>query len=145
MCCPVVELLQLSILQRCMVLTTTCIWFCRAHNALKLAQQQGAADKISFSTLINAYGKRQDFAKMEETLWEMQNAGLGGSLEAFNSMLDSYGKASQLEKLEDVLDRMAKAGYKKDLSTYNILINVYGRKGMLSEMEDLFRVLQVSL
>jgi pentatricopeptide repeat protein len=82
---------------------------------------------------------------MEETLWEMQNAGLGGSLEAFNSMLDSYGKASQLEKLEDVLDRMAKAGYKKDLSTYNILINVYGRKGMLSEMEDLVRVLQVSL
>jgi len=47
----------------------------RAHNALKLAQQQGPADKISFSTLMNAYGKRQDFAKMEETLWEMQNAG----------------------------------------------------------------------
>lgn len=118
--------------------------FGRARNALKLAQSQGAADKISFSTLIDAYGKRQDFPKMEATLWEMQNAGVGGSLEAFNSMLDSYGKAGLLDKLEDVRERMEKANCRKDLSTCNILINVYGRKGMIEEMEDLFREMQVS-
>jgi pentatricopeptide repeat protein len=111
----------------------------RARNALKLAQSQGAADKISFSTLINAYGKRHDFPKMEATLWEMQNAGLGGSLEAFNSMLDSYGKAGLLDKLEDVLERMKKAGCRRDLSTYNILINIYGRNNQLGKMADIFQ------
>ncbi|KAG0595034.1 hypothetical protein M758_UG133100 [Ceratodon purpureus] len=114
----------------------------RARKALKLAQQLGAADKISFSTLINGYGKRQDFPNMEATLWEMQNAGFGGSLEAHNSILDAYGKAGQLEKLEDALARMEKSGFRKDLASYNILINIYGRRTMIAEMEDLFHSMQ---
>jgi pentatricopeptide repeat protein len=118
---------------------------CRARKALKLAQQLGAADKISFSTLINGYGKRQDFPNMEATLWEMQNAGFGGSLEAHNSILDAYGKAGQLEKLEDALARMEQSGFRKDLASYNILINVYGRSTKIAEMEDLFHSMEVSL
>lgn len=81
---------------------------------------------------------------MEATLWEMQNAGHGGSSEAFNSILDAYGKAGHLEKLEDVLARMKKSGFRMDLETYNILINIYGRSSMISEMEELFDRMQVS-
>jgi len=118
--------------------------FCRARKALKAAQNLGLADKISFSSLINAYGKKHDFPNMETTLWEMQNAGYGGSSEAFNSILDAYGKAGHLDKIEDVLARMEKSGFRMDLETYNILINIYGRSAMISEMEDLFHGMQVS-
>lgn len=117
---------------------------CRARKALKAAQHLGLADKISFSTLINAYGKKQDFPSMEATLWEMQNAGHGGSSEAFNSILDAYGKAGHLDKLEDVLARMEKSSFRMDLETYNILINIYGRSAMIDKMEDLFHRMQVS-
>lgn len=117
---------------------------CRARKALKLAQQLGVADKISYSTMINGYGKGQDFPNMEATLWEMQNAGFGGSLEAHNSMLDAYGKAGQFEKLEDALARMEKSGFRKDLQSYNVLINTYGRRLMIAEMEDVFNCMQVS-
>lgn len=73
---------------------------------------------------------------MEATLWEMQNAGHGGSSEAFNSILDAYGKAGHLDKLEDVLARMEKSSFRMDLETYNILINIYGRSAMIDKMED---------
>ena len=82
---------------------------------------------------------------MEATLWEMQNAGYGGSLEAHNSILDAYGKAGQLEKLEDALARMEKSGFRKDLASYNILINIFGRRTMIPEMEELFHNMKVSL
>lgn len=111
---------------------------------MKAAQHLGLADKISFSTLIDAYGKKQDFPNMEATLWEMQNAGHGGSSEAFNSILDAYGKAGHLEKLDDVLARMQKSGFQMDLETYNILINIYGRCAMFEKMEALFQKMQVS-
>lgn len=117
---------------------------CRAHKALKLAQQFGSADKISFSTLVHAYAKKQDFPNMEAALWEMQNAGYGSSLEAYNSILDAYGKAGQMEKVSDVLARMENSGMRMDLASYNILINTYGKNYMIAEMETLFRTMQVS-
>lgn len=117
---------------------------CRARDASKLAQQLGVADKITFSTLINSYGKKQDFRNMEATLWEMQNAGHGGSLEAYNCVLDAYGKAGHLDKLEDVIARMEKSGLQMDLASYNILINIYGRHTKIAEMEALFHKMQVS-
>lgn len=133
-----------NVLPQVFGLTSKFLHLCRARKALKLAQQLGVADKISYSTLINGYGKGQDFPNMEATLWEMQNAGFGGSLEAHNSMLDAYGKAGQLEKLEDALVRMEKSGFRKDLQSYNVLINTYGRRLMIAEMEDVFNCMQVS-
>lgn len=107
----------------------------RTRYIFELAQQYGMVDKISYSTLIDAYGKCRDFPNMERTLWDMQRNGFAGTLEAYNAMIDAYGKAGMFTKMEDVLERMRRAGCCGDISTYNILINILGKKGLLQEVQ----------
>jgi len=109
----------------------------KAYEVLRLARKQGLSDIISYNTLISAYGKWKDYARMEETFHEIQRGGFVVSLEAFNSMLDAYGKSGQLKEFGNVLERMSRAGCYFDLYTYNIMINVYGKNGLIEEVTDL--------
>ncbi|KAL2649685.1 hypothetical protein R1flu_017813 [Riccia fluitans] len=108
----------------------------RTRHVYELARQCGMVDKVTYSTLIDAYGKCRDFPNMERTLWDMQRNGFACTLEAYNAMIDAYGKAGMINKMEDVLERMRRAGCRADLSTYNILINILGKRGLWQDVQN---------
>ena len=102
----------------------------KAHFVLRLAQKQRVHDCISFSTMIDAYGKSKEFDKMESLFVEMRNQGFQGCRDAYNSMLDTYGMSGQIDKMENTFSRMTMV-YSPNLATYNTLLNIYGQQGVI--------------
>lgn len=108
----------------------------KAERVLKTARKQGVQNCITFSTIIDAYGRKKKFHEMESTLIEMLNEGFKECVEAYNAMLDAYGNSDQLRKMETTFERMQMAGCVPDITTFNILLKVYGQEGLFEDLQS---------
>ncbi|PON99342.1 Cdk-activating kinase assembly factor [Trema orientale] len=116
--------------------------FKKAKKLFWMAQKWGLVDVISYNTLIAAYGRNKDLAKMSSTVKLMQFKGFSVSLEAYNCMLDAYGKEKQMESFRNVLQKMKESNCASDHYTYNIMINIYGEQGWIDEVADVLTALR---
>ncbi|KAH7387589.1 hypothetical protein KP509_16G031400 [Ceratopteris richardii] len=116
----------------------------KARFVVRLAQKQGVQDSITFSTMIDAYGKHKKFDEMESLLIEMLNEGFKDCVEGYNSVLDAYGDSGQITNMEKTLVRMRMTGCSPNLTTFNILLKVYGREGLIEDLQDVLKEIKMT-
>jgi len=54
---------------------------------------------ITYSSLINAYGKANQLSKMKEIVERMKKEGIESDVITYNSIIEALGSAEQIEKI----------------------------------------------
>jgi pentatricopeptide repeat protein len=98
-------------------------------------------DLITYNTLINFYGRRQQFQGIAATLRAMQLAGFDGDVFTYTTILSALLKAGKRDGAELVLALMDKQGVKKSAALYTSLIDDQLRQGGESNFQAAMQML----
>ncbi|CAM6082274.1 unnamed protein product [Calypogeia fissa] len=138
----------------------------------EMEEKEVIPTNVSFSTLIDLYGKAGNPEKALGCLEDMKSRGIEpdevtmntlvnlhkqcGNLDAaeksFNSfsrnvencntMIDLYGRAGRFDDATRIFSEMMELGLSADTVTFNTMIKVCGRAGRLEEAEAMFNKMQ---
>jgi len=107
-------------------------------------------DTVTYTTVIDAYGRRGRAEKAEEVLREMLSSpGIEPDVKSFASVMNAWSKSEaddapeRCKRLLDDMSLLASSTNNKDLTpntvTYTTVIDSYGRRGRAQEAEEVLR------
>ncbi|KAF8394099.1 hypothetical protein HHK36_020304 [Tetracentron sinense] len=110
---------------------------------LDMVSQGIKPSRITYNTLIDAYGKAGRFKEMESTLAEMLlQRECDPDDWTMNSTLRAFGSSGQIETMERCYEKFQSAGISPNIRTFNILIDSYGKAGNYEKMSAVMEYMQ---
>uniref|UniRef100_A0A7N0T5N1 Pentatricopeptide repeat-containing protein n=1 Tax=Kalanchoe fedtschenkoi TaxID=63787 RepID=A0A7N0T5N1_KALFE len=93
---------------------------------------------ITYSVMINVYGKSGLFKKARRAFWLAQKQGLVDII-TYNTMIGAYGKNKQLNRIRSTIRKMQFHGFTVSLEAYNCMLDAYGKKGQIENFRTVLK------
>ncbi len=103
---------------------------------LEWAWRRRAVDAVSYSLLVDTYGKAGDLVRAQEVFEEAHAAGLADEF-TYSTLVDAYGKTGDVGRAQEVFEAARAAGLANAV-TYNALVDAYGKTGDVRRAQEVF-------
>lgn len=98
-----------------------------------------AMDAHSCTSLIKAYGMKNQLDKALGVVRMMQELGIRADIVTYNTLLNACEKSGAVDQAEQIFQRELKAQrLTPDLFTYSVMMNLYGKRRRLADAAALF-------
>ncbi|PON56419.1 Tetratricopeptide-like helical domain containing protein [Parasponia andersonii] len=95
-------------------------------------------DVISYSLLVNAYGKARREEEALAVFEEMLDAGVRPTHKAYNVLLDAFAISGMVEQAQTVFKSMRRDRYTPDLCSYTTMLSAYVNASDMEGAEKFF-------
>jgi pentatricopeptide repeat protein len=84
---------------------------------------------VTYTTLIDAWGKQGDLGKATELLRTMREDDAKPNTVTYNTLIDAWGKHGDLDKVTELLRTMREDGLKPNIVTYTTYASSFDSRG----------------
>ncbi|KAF9165674.1 hypothetical protein DFQ26_009618 [Actinomortierella ambigua] len=99
-------------------------------------------DAHTYTILINAHIRTENYAGCEATLKHMVDSGLQPTLATFTSMMHAHSRAGNTERVRALWEAMMEAGHLPDLKAYTLMAQTYSQRNNIEMVEFVFQEIQ---